>query len=397
MKRMLFSLGLLLCASAASPMAASAAIGDQLIRNPGFETADAANAAPASWAPQSWTTNTTTPPTITFTWSGDAHTGTRSARVEVSGYSDGDSKWAPDPVDVTGGAYYTFSDWYKSSASTAASVYYELDTDTDTDGDGAINGHWANLFSGIPAASGWTQYKTGFTMPAGAVRAQFVHFIARNGWLQTDDFSVTEEAAPPGFRKPMISFTFDDGSKGYWDNARPLFNAKGFKTTQYIPTAGLTSNPLDPFLMTRAQITTLAQEGNEIGSHSVTHPALTTLSDAAARRRAGQAPRTCSRRSPGTARCRNFAYPFGDYDSRVIAAEKAAGYTLRRARSRRATTPRSTSNSSTSASRTSRGTRRRRTVKSWVDYAKAHKYWLVLVYHEVVPDGAPRCDSGQRH
>ena len=109
-------------------------------------------------------------------------------------------------------------------------------------------------------------------MPAGAIRAQFVHFIARNGWLQTDDYSLTEERAPAGFSKPMISLTFDDGSKGYWDNARPLLKAKGFKTTQYIPTGGLTSNPLDPFLMTPDQITTLAREGNEIGGHSVTHP-----------------------------------------------------------------------------------------------------------------------------
>ena len=29
--------------------------------------------------------------------------------------------------------------------------------------------------------------------------------------------------------------------------------------------------------------------------------------------------------------------------------------------------------------------------KSWIDYAKAHNYWLVIVYHEVVPNSAPRC------
>ena len=74
----------------------------------------------------------------------------------------------------------------------------------------------------------------------------------------TDDYSLTEEAAPPGFSRPMISLTFDDGSKGFWDNAREPLDAKGFKTTQYIPTLGLTSP--DPFVMTRNQITTLAQE-----------------------------------------------------------------------------------------------------------------------------------------
>jgi hypothetical protein len=31
--------------------------------------------------------------------------------------------------------------------------------------------------------------------------------------------------------------------------------------------------------------------------------------------------------------------------------------------------------------------------KSWIEYAKAHNYWLVIVYHEVVPDSAPRCQN----
>ena len=44
----------------------------------------------------------------------------------------------------------------------------------------------------------------------------------------------------------MISLTFDDGLKGYWDNARPLVNAKGFKTTQYIPTGGLYEQSAHP-------------------------------------------------------------------------------------------------------------------------------------------------------
>src|SRR4051812_16361168 len=170
MKRLLCSLGLVLCAGVASPAAASAAVGQLPINNPGLETAaDATNTAPAGWFAAGWSTPAPTPPTVTFTWSSDAHTGNRSARVEVSGYTDGDSKWMPDPFEVKGGAYYTFSDWYKSNVSTAVSVYYE----TDTNADGITEGHWANLFSGIPAASEWTQYKTGFTMPAGAISAQF--------------------------------------------------------------------------------------------------------------------------------------------------------------------------------------------------------------------------------
>ncbi len=275
MKRTVFSLCLLLLLAFAP--SASAAVGDQLLRNRGLEAADAAERGAGLVD-----THQRGAPRRTDLHMVDrcSHTGNHSARVEVSEYTDGDSKWVPDMVPVTGGAYYTFSDWYKSNASTAVSVYYELASDTDKDGDGLIDGHWANLFSGISPASDWTQYKTGFTMPAGAVRARFVHFIARNGWLQTDDYSLTEEDAPAGFSKPMISLTFDDGSQGFWDHAREPLKAKGFKTTQYIPTGGLDALPLDRFLMTPAEITTLAREGNEIGAHSVTHPFMTTLTDA---------------------------------------------------------------------------------------------------------------------
>ena len=31
--------------------------------------------------------------------------------------------------------------------------------------------------------------------------------------------------------------------------------------------------------------------------------------------------------------------------------------------------------------------------RSWIDCAKAHNYWLVIVYHEVIPDSAPRCQN----
>jgi peptidoglycan/xylan/chitin deacetylase (PgdA/CDA1 family) len=382
MKRILFPLVLLVTLVSAS--SASAAVGDQLLFNRGLEaSADSTKTAPAGWTPSWWATDNIN--RSTFTWSTDAHSGTHSAKVVVTGHTDGDSKWVPDPVPVSGGTYYTFSDWYKSDASTAVSVYYELA------GEAGGNGHWANLFSGIAPAANWTQYKTGFTMPAGAVRAQFVHFIARDGSLQTDDYSLTEEASPPGFSHPMVSLTFDDGSKGFWDNARGPLKAKGFKTTQYIPTAGLTSANPDPFLMTRDEITTLAREGNEIGGHSVTHPLLTTVGDPQLTDELVSS-KNVLEAIPGVGPVHNFAYPFGDYDARVIAAEQAAGY-----RSGRSVEEGYNSKLDLELydirvqNMTPQTTLAQ--FRSWVDYAKAHNYWLVIVYHEVVPDSAPRCTN----
>jgi peptidoglycan/xylan/chitin deacetylase (PgdA/CDA1 family) len=351
----------------------------ELLDNPGLETPNATLDGPQGWTPSTW--GTAAP---LFSWSSDAHTGERSVRVDVTGYQDGDSKWVHDPVAVQGGTYYVFSDWYKSTATSAVSVYYE------TAGDPPDGGRWANLFSGIAPSSEWTPYQTGFTMPAGAVRAVFVHFLAGDGQLVTDDYSLTAIDAPPGFERTMASLTFDDGSRAFYELARPLLDAKGFKTTQYIPTKGLSTTPTDPFMMTLDQVRAVAAAGHEIGSHSVSHDALPTLSDAAlaAELRDSKARLEQIAGRPGSVT--SIAYPYGLYDARVIAAAKAAGY-----RSGRVVDEGYTSRLDLEplAVRAQNMTRTTTTadVQSWIVYAAAHRYWLVIVYHEVVPDSAPVC------
>ncbi len=372
MRRIAASVAAALLVCLATPGAAGAAVGDELLANPGVETG---TGTPASWTAGTWGAGTTV-----FTWSTDAHTGTRSTRTEVTSYTDGDSKWAPDPVRVSGGAYYTFSDWYKSNASTAVSVQYWTTSDT------SVDGKWANLYAGIAPASQWTQYSTGFTMPASAVYAQFVHLIARKGYLQTDDSSVREQAAPPGFSRPMISLSFDDGSQSLYDLALPLLDAKGFKSTQYVPTADLAAG--DPYLMSASELRTIAAAGHEVASHSVTHPDLTTLSTAALANEL-TASKQLLEQSTSTP-VLDLAYPFGAYDARVIAAARSAGYTMARSvedgyNSRLDLEPFDLRGQNILDTTTPAD------FQAWVNYAKAHNYWLVVIYHEVVPDSAPAC------
>jgi peptidoglycan/xylan/chitin deacetylase (PgdA/CDA1 family) len=359
--------------------AASAAVGDELYTNPGLEagTGD----APTGWERSTWGGGPQTVPTFTWT-SGDAHSGDRAVRVDVTGYvSPGDSKWVPAaPMRVTGGRYYVFSDWYRSTATTAVSVYWE---------NAAGAGKWANLFSGIaPSPSGWTQYRTGFNMPASAVKAYFVHFLARDGMLATDDYSMKETADPPGFSAPMISLTFDDGSHAFYTEALPPLDARGFRTTQYIPTQGLETG--DPWMMTGAQLRELAGQGHEIASHSVTHPLLTEVTDPVLATELGgskQLLETIAGR-PVT----GLAYPYGEYDARVIAAAERAGYTSARSveegyNSRLDLEPFGVRGQNIEATTTLAD------FKEWVDTAMAHRYWLTVIYHEVVPDGAPVCTA----
>jgi peptidoglycan/xylan/chitin deacetylase (PgdA/CDA1 family) len=79
-------------------------------------------------------------------------------------------------------------------------------------------------------------------------------------------------------------------------------------------------------LLTEAEVAELAQLGMEIGSHSMSHPDLRTLDDALL---AGELrdSKEAIERTTGT-QCRTFAYPFGLYDDRVVAAVADAGYEL---------------------------------------------------------------------
>lgn len=68
----------------------------------------------------------------------------------------------------------------------------------------------------------------------------------------------------------------------------------------------------------------LVERGVEVGSHTVTHPHLTSLGDEELRRELLQS-RERLERELGVP-CRFLAYPFGDEDPRVHAAARASGY-----------------------------------------------------------------------
>lgn len=76
--------------------------------------------------------------------------------------------------------------------------------------------------------------------------------------------------------------------------------------------------------MTRQQIKQLADDGHEIGSHSVTHPIFTHLDEAELDLEVGRS-REFLREVTG-AEIPGFCYPNGSYDSNVVARTKSAGY-----------------------------------------------------------------------
>ena len=67
-----------------------------------------------------------------------------------------------------------------------------------------------------------------------------------------------------------------------------------------------------------------AARGVAIGSHAVSHPHLTSLSDDDLRRELNESKEEIEDRFGRP--CEDFAYPYGEHDERVRAAARAAGY-----------------------------------------------------------------------
>jgi peptidoglycan-N-acetylglucosamine deacetylase len=116
----------------------------------------------------------------------------------------------------------------------------------------------------------------------------------------------------------VVALTFDAGA-----NADALPSILATLARTHVPaTFFLTGNFVRDFPASARQI---AQAGYRIGDHTITHPHLTQLSDAAVRQEiAGAAQRITA--VTGQSPVPLFRFPYGDVNARVIAIANSAGY-----------------------------------------------------------------------
>jgi peptidoglycan/xylan/chitin deacetylase (PgdA/CDA1 family) len=137
-----------------------------------------------------------------------------------------------------------------------------------------------------------------------------------------------------------LAVTFDDGYRSVLDLALPILERLGLPASVFVPTAWVgargpmswpgidrwTGGPWQDELtpLSWEDLGLLAGGGWEIGSHSRTHPRLSSLDDARLAAELGESRRECER---GLGRpCTSIAYPYGDVNARVVAAAREAGY-----------------------------------------------------------------------
>lgn len=115
-----------------------------------------------------------------------------------------------------------------------------------------------------------------------------------------------------GFRDSAVSYTFDDNSPKQFSVAQPMFDAKGLHATFFCIVGDLSSSQW-------AVINNASSKGHEIGSHTLTHPDLTTLSDDDVTVELFGAQQLIESQTGG--KCVSIAYPYCRVPERSITSE----------------------------------------------------------------------------
>jgi peptidoglycan/xylan/chitin deacetylase (PgdA/CDA1 family) len=169
-----------------------------------------------------------------------------------------------------------------------------------------------------------------------ALQAQLEHLVSKGyrGMTFTD-------AALGEHRDKVVAVTFDDGYRSVGDLASPVLGGLGIPGTVFVPSRFMgTGQPMswpgiDQWIgtpqedelmpMSWEELRDLDKVGWEIGSHTVSHPRLTTLGDDELREELVRSREQCAAEIGS---CLSIAFPYGDCDARVIEASRQAGYSV---------------------------------------------------------------------
>lgn len=321
-------------------------------------------AFPGATMPAGWYTNRYGNHDSAFSYPTNGHSGTRSLRVDIGTFESGRAGWYFDP-QVVGGGSYRFRDWYRASADTTVVVQ-------------TWNADGKEDYLQLPpafASSAWKEYVADVYVPEGTTRLTVHHQLGAVGYLQTDDYSFLPKVNVP-FRRALVSLTFDDSWLTDYDNALPVLEAHDAVSTHYVLT-GLLGQP---DRMTTSMVVALRDRGSEIASHTVDHPDLTTLSATELARQLAE-PKPALE-ALGLGPIRNFATPYGAYNSNVVAA------IAKQYQSHRTTdvgyNTKDNFNIYGLKVQNIRSTTTPEEVATWAAQAAADRSWLILVYHDVV-------------
>lgn len=148
-----------------------------------------------------------------------------------------------------------------------------------------------------------------------------MEFLARHGFhaitlSQALDAWEGKAAMP---RNPIV-ISFDDGYASTYSDALPVLRKHGQHATLFLQ-AGIVGRP---HALTADMVQAWIEAGNEIGSHTVTHPDLRKVDPVRLLAEVAGSRQQLERRFGVTVR--TFAYPSGRFNDAVVRAVRDAGY-----------------------------------------------------------------------
>jgi peptidoglycan/xylan/chitin deacetylase (PgdA/CDA1 family) len=155
-----------------------------------------------------------------------------------------------------------------------------------------------------------------------AAQMRWLHAHGYHAITQTQLFEALERGRPAP-AKPVV-ITFDDGYRDVLKYAAPVLARLHMPATAYVIT-GRISGP-DVSFLSWLQLNALEQDGVEIGSHTVHHSELPSLSDPVALQELIQSRRALEEHLGHPVQW--FSYPAGRFDDRTEALVRQAGYVL---------------------------------------------------------------------
>ncbi len=155
--------------------------------------------------------------------------------------------------------------------------------------------------------------------------AQQMHWLARNGYHAITQLELLAALSGRVKLPPRpIMITFDDGYSDVFFEASTTLLRLHMHATAYVITGRISGH--DSSFLTWGLLRALERRGIEIGSHTVSHVDLTTLSDRDALRELVDSRRALERKLGHPVLW--LAYPGGAYDGRTERLACRAGYRL---------------------------------------------------------------------
>lgn len=147
--------------------------------------------------------------------------------------------------------------------------------------------------------------------------------------FETDGFATVGSSQT---RPKRVFLTFDDGFADVYENALPVLREHGFRSIQFLVADLLgktsewqiNSGELPGVLMDQAQIKDWLAAGQEIGSHTLTHPRLTQISLSQAREEISGSKKKLEDAFGRVVE--HFCYPYGDWNPAIRDIVAETGY-----------------------------------------------------------------------